>query len=107
MAAPRCCKCNGVRAKCFRCACSRSQIPCSPCHPGGRGSCHNPSGFVAGPVSSHSSGSSPRGPSPDPDPDLSPSPIHAAAPSSDGVQAPDPESVASPPLPSFTEICRV
>ena len=36
----RCCRCNGA-AKCLRCACVRSNSPCSHCLPGEVGNCHN------------------------------------------------------------------
>ncbi len=36
----RCCQCNGS-AKCLRCACVRSDTPCSHCLPGETGRCFN------------------------------------------------------------------
>ena len=39
--APRCCQCNGARAKCLRCSCRRNKTPCTSCFPGERGCCGN------------------------------------------------------------------
>ena len=39
--APRCCQCNGARAKCLRCSCRRKKTPCTSCFPGERGCCGN------------------------------------------------------------------
>ena len=57
----RCCRCNGT-VKCLRCACVRSDIPCSCCLPGEAGNCRNtlPGGPLALvlPLSSNSLASS-------------------------------------------------
>ena len=39
MAVSKCCQCNGAKAKCVRCACSKQKRPCSSCLLGKKGGC--------------------------------------------------------------------
>ena len=40
-AAPKCCPCNGAKAKCNRCICVRRKTPCVSCLPGKSSCCQN------------------------------------------------------------------
>ena len=39
--APRCCQCNGVNAKCIRCACTKEKRSCVSCLPSKSNNCQN------------------------------------------------------------------
>ena len=111
MAAIRCCQCNGKNAKCIRCSCWKSELPCSYCLPGKDGVCQNSFGRGSGPPDSLDA--SPRvSPSPqvvDPSSDLSTSTSAEGGQSSSAVAAlPDTlPGLPGPSLPSFPEIFRL
>ena len=60
--APRCCQCNGARAKCLRCLCRRNNNPCTSCFPGERGCCGNTSPVLSTNGDSDMPDPAPRGP---------------------------------------------
>ena len=106
MAASRCCNCNGSKAKCVRCHCSKNGLPCSSCCPGDKGACQNPSGRDAGQPSPSSPVPRPRG-SLDSDPNSNLCSVGSDS-SDGGVQADQASpSTSSSGLPSLSAICRL
>ena len=96
MASLRCCSCNGSKAKCVRCSCYKSGLPCSSCYPGEKGSCQNSLGSGNNPLSS-----SPHGLLSPQDSYFSPLTSGAASGATASVQS---SLSASSPFPSF---CRL